>query len=199
MSDHNIEGSPVDYEAIKGKYHKSKQTDHDNLIDDARAEVERLRLNAKAAYNPHVERDKDQALFITRLADALEAKEKEFPRWEASPCKACGLTRVIMIEDDNCKCLLPTPTPVATETVTVNGIPLEVTVELYAYRYTAYNERFGVYGVGENRDAAIKDFERSFDEFFHNMTDPSKETLGESALKVRRELLDAVATGGGEK
>ncbi len=68
------------------------------------------------------------------------------------------------------------------------GLYLEVEFSIENGKHIAYNDHFGIYGLGDTREAARRDFEESFVEFYENVVDTPQESLGESAVKFRRTL-----------
>lgn len=73
------------------------------------------------------------------------------------------------------------------------GLSIEVSLELHDKSFSAFNEKFGIYGQGETTSEALSDFNQSFIEFYDIIVDTPDSELGKSAIEYKH-ILKSFAT-----
>ncbi|MCH7690818.1 MAG: hypothetical protein IIA17_07225 [candidate division Zixibacteria bacterium] len=73
------------------------------------------------------------------------------------------------------------------------GLSIEVGLELLDKSFTAFNEKFGIYGHGDTESEALSDFNQSFIEFYDIIVDTPDNELGKSAIEYKH-ILKSFAT-----
>ena len=73
------------------------------------------------------------------------------------------------------------------------GLSIEVGLEFQDKSFTAFNEKFGIYGHGDTESEALSDFNQSFIEFYDIIVDTPDNELGKSAIEYKH-MLKSFAT-----
>ena len=69
-----------------------------------------------------------------------------------------------------------------------SGLGLRVDISFENEKYIAFNEKFGIYGFGENIEEAIEDFKDSIVHFFKGIFLTPEKELGDSTLEIKKIL-----------
>jgi hypothetical protein len=75
------------------------------------------------------------------------------------------------------------------EVIFNSGLTLKVDISFEDKHYIAYNETFGIYGFGENREEAINEFKEAFVDFYCDIVEMPERELGQSTIRYKNTLL----------